>query len=68
MDVVSCALNGGEEYELLFSLNPLDYEKIKEKKFDISPIGFSTKKNEKILVLNDENEIDLNSDGWNHFT
>ena len=68
MDVVSCALNGGEEYELLFSLNPLDYEKIKEKKFDISPIGFFTKKNEKILVLNDENEIDLNSDGWNHFT
>ena len=68
MDVVSCALNGGEEYELLFSLNPSDYEKIKEKKFDISPIGFFTKKNEKILVLNDENEIDLNSDGWNHFT
>ena len=68
MDVVSCALNGGEEYELLFSLNPLDYEKIKKKKFDISPIGFFTKKNEKILVLNDESEIDLNSDGWNHFT
>ena len=68
MDVVSCALNGGEEYELLFSLNPSDYEKIKKKKFDISPIGFFTKKNEKILVLNDESEIDLNSDGWNHFT
>ena len=68
MDAVSCALNGGEEYELLFSLNPSDYEKIKKKNFDISPIGFFTKKNEKILVLNDESEIDLNSDGWNHFT
>ena len=32
----------GEEYELLFSLNPSDYEKIK-KKIDISPIGFTKK-------------------------
>ena len=67
MDKVSCALNGGEEYELLFSLNPLDYEKIKKRNIDISPIGFFTKKNKRVLVFNDENEIDLNSDGWSHF-
>ena len=67
MDKVSCALNGGEEYELLFSLNPLDYEKIKNRNIDISPIGFFTKIKKKVLVLNDENEIDLNSDGWSHF-
>ena len=68
MDMVSCALNGGEEYELLFSLNPSDYEKIKKRKIDISPIGFFTKKNKKVLVLKDDNEIDLNLEGWNHFT
>ena len=67
IDKVSCALNGGEEYELLFSLNPLDYEKIKNRNIDISPIGFFTKIKKKVLVLNDENEIDLNSDGWSHF-
>ena len=43
MDMVSCALNGGEEYELLFSLNPSDYEKIKKEKLIYHQLVFLLK-------------------------
>lgn len=38
-----CALNGGEDYELLFSIKPSDYEKIKSN-VSITAIGHFTKK------------------------
>ena len=39
----NCALNGGEEYELLFSITPNEYELIKKNNIDIKPIGYFTK-------------------------
>ena len=29
LDPITCALNGGEDYELLFTIKPADYEKVK---------------------------------------
>ena len=63
----NCALNGGEEYELLFSITPNEYELIKKNNIDIKPIGYFTKdKSKKIVLLNDK-ENELKSFGWKHF-
>jgi thiamine-monophosphate kinase len=63
----NCALNGGEEYELLFSITPNEYELIKKNNIDIKPIGYFTKdKSKKIVLLNDK-EDELKSFGWKHF-
>jgi thiamine-monophosphate kinase len=62
-----CALNGGEDYELLFSVKPSDFQKIKTNP-DITAIGYFTEKNEgMILEVGDGNKIPLNSQGWNAF-
>ena len=63
----NCVLNGGEEYELLFSITPNEYELIKKNNVDIKPIGYFTKdKSKKIVSLNDK-EDELKSFGWKHF-
>jgi thiamine-monophosphate kinase len=62
------ALNGGEDYELLFTLKASDYAKI-DGKFDISAIGFITDKSQNIrLELPDGTVSGLNDSGWNAFT
>ena len=63
----NCALNGGEEYELLFSITPNEYELIKKNNIDIKAIGYFIKdKSKKIVLLNDK-EDELKSFGWKHF-
>ena len=66
IDYLSSVLNGGEEYELLFSLSPEDFKKIENE--SLIPIGFFTKNSNKILVNNDGNEDELKSFGWKHFS
>ena len=62
-----CALNGGEDYELLFSIKPSDYEKIKSN-MSIAAIGHFTKKAEGMnLVGKDGTKISLDAQGWNAF-
>ena len=64
---ISAALKGGEEYELLFSL-PLDvFEKINNLDIDITAIGHFTKKNKNLFILKNNKEIDIESQGWDHF-
>ena len=63
----SCALNGGEEYELLFSITPNEYELIKKNNIDIKPIGYFTKDKSKKIVLSNDKEDELKSFGWKHF-
>lgn len=59
------ALNGGEDYELLFTIHPNDYEKIKEEKF-ISVIGHITDKDEGAYMISKSGqEITLQAQGWN---
>jgi thiamine-monophosphate kinase len=61
------ALNGGEDYELLFTVSPKDYEKIKDIQ-GLSFIGHMTdSKNGVKLQTRDGLQHDLESKGWNAF-
>ena len=64
-NVTPCALNGGEDYELLFTLPIGDYAKISEME-DVKLIGHITKESlGRILVTRDDNEFELKAQGWN---
>lgn len=66
MNLSTCALNGGEDYELLFTCPIGDYEKVKELD-DIRIIGHITKKElGTILVTRDGQEFPLKAQGWQH--
>ena len=60
------ALNGGEDYELLFTLPLDDYEKIKNDP-DFTIIGHMTEAAEGVqLITAGGNAIPLQAQGWNH--
>lgn len=60
------ALNGGEDYELLFTLPLEDYEKVKNDP-DFSVIGHMTEASEGInLVTGAGSAVPLQAQGWNH--
>lgn len=62
-----CALNGGEDYELLFTIDQKDYEKIKTHE-DISLIGYMTEDRDVNLATTGGQKVPLaNGLGWNHF-
>ncbi|MFG6384995.1 MAG: thiamine-phosphate kinase [Muribaculaceae bacterium] len=65
MNLVTAALNGGEDYELLFTVPLTDKEKIDNLK-DVRLIGYVTDKAEGCaMVTRDGNEIPLKAQGWN---
>lgn len=65
MNLVTAALNGGEDYELLFTISLSDYDKVKEMK-GISIIGHITKPElGNYLVGRDGGEVELKAQGWN---
>ena len=65
MNVTTCALNGGEDYELLFTVPIGDLAKI-ETQNDVKLIGHITKESlGRVLVTRDGNEFDLKAQGWN---
>lgn len=58
------ALNGGEDYELLFTISQKDYEKIKDDP-DITVVGYMTDEKEgQQLVTTDNQLIKLEAQGW----
>jgi thiamine-monophosphate kinase len=62
----TCALNGGEDYELLFTISPNDFDKVKECEL-LNIIGHITKPEEgSVLITNGNNRIELSAQGWNH--
>jgi thiamine-monophosphate kinase len=64
MNVTTCGLNGGEDYELLFTVPIGDHEKI-EKLEDVKLIGHITNANlGHILVTRDNQEFELKAQGW----
>ena len=66
MNVTTCALNGGEDYELLFTAPIGDHDKLKELSPDIHIIGHITKPEFGcILVSRDSPEFELKPQGWN---
>ena len=65
MNVTTCALNGGEDYELLFTVPIGDHEKI-EALEDVHLIGHITKQGlGQVLVTRDNQEFELKAQGWN---
>ena len=59
------ALNGGEDYELLFTVSTADYEKIKSIE-DIHVIGHITHKSEgAYLIARNQTAVPLEAQGWN---
>lgn len=66
MNVTTCALNGGEDYELLFTVPIGDHEKIQEME-DVKLIGHITKESlGEVLVTRDDQEFELKAQGWVH--
>ena len=65
MNVTTCALNGGEDYELLFTVPIGDHEKI-EAMDGVKLIGHITRPElGQMLVTFDNNEFELKAQGWN---
>ena len=63
----TCAMNGGEDYELLFTIPQSDYDKIKNS-MDITTIGYCTAAHEgKELVTKSGNVVPLEAQGWENF-
>ena len=66
MNLTTCALNGGEDYELLFTV-PLSMHEEVSKIEDVKVIGHITKPELRCaLVTRDGNEMELKAQGWNH--
>lgn len=64
MDVYTCALNGGEDYELLFTVPLTDHDKVIALK-DVKLIGHMTRPElGKILVTKSGQEVELKAQGW----
>lgn len=67
LDPITCALNGGEDYELLFTIDQKDFAKL-EKHPDIHFIGYISKPEEgKVMVTKSGTVVNLKAQGWKHF-
>lgn len=67
MDPISCALNGGEDYELLFTIDPMEIDKIKYMP-DVHIIGEIVDHKDKLTLHTSGGSIHpLKAQGWNHF-
>ena len=65
MSIVTAALNGGEDYELLFTVSLADYDKIVSME-GIAIVGHTTKPELGLqLVGREGEEIELRAQGWN---
>lgn len=68
IDPTVCALNGGEDYELLFTISQADYAKV-EHSMDITTIGYITEPAAGYrLITKGGNEYDIKAQGWNAFS
>ena len=67
LDTNTCVMNGGEDYELLFTIKPSDRDKLKNHP-DIHFIGVMEKEEEMpVLVTRNQNVVPLKAQGWEHF-
>jgi thiamine-monophosphate kinase len=67
LDPTVCALSGGEDYELLFTINQADYDKIKHHP-DISIIGHITEPSAGCNLISKSGQVhELKAQGWNAF-
>ena len=65
LDPTACALSGGEDYELLFTIDQKDFDKVSENPH-ISVVGYITEKEEgSIIITKGGNKHPLTAQGWN---
>lgn len=65
LDPTAAALSGGEDYELLFTIDQKDYEKVSKNK-RISIVGYITEKEKGCkIITRGGNEHPLTAQGWN---
>ena len=62
---ITAALNGGEDYQLLFTVKQADFEKIKNLS-DVLPIGYMTDNKDVTLALTSGGTAAIKAQGWNH--
>ncbi|MDE6096542.1 MAG: thiamine-phosphate kinase [Muribaculaceae bacterium] len=68
MNLVTAAMNGGEDYELLFTVPVTDHEKIERMK-GVTMIGYITKPELGCaMVTRDGTELPVKAQGWNAFS
>ena len=68
IDPTACALSGGEDYELLFTLAQSDYDKIKDVN-GIRVVGYVTEAAEGAhIITRGGNKHQLTAQGWNAFS
>ena len=64
LDPTVCMLSGGEDYELLFTISPDDYEKLRNH-LKLSFIGHMTENpDERIMVTKSGTDVELKAQGW----
>ena len=67
LDPTACALSGGEDYELLFTVSQADHEKLVLNE-RISVIGYMTEAEKgKKIITKGGNIFDITAQGWNAF-
>lgn len=67
IDPLTCALNGGEDYELLFTIRQSDFEKLKNHP-DIHFIGhIHDNPAQNVMVSKQGTVVPIKAQGWNHF-
>ena len=67
VDPITCALNGGEDYELLFTIRQEDLEKVRNHP-DIHLIGHTHgTAGENVMINKSGNTVPLKAQGWTHF-
>lgn len=68
LDPTTCAMNGGEDYELLFTIDEADETKLTDVP-GISIIGKIVEKEDGcLLVTKGGNRVAITAQGWNHFS
>jgi thiamine-monophosphate kinase len=68
LDPTVCALHGGEDYELLFTIKMSDYEKIKGSPL-LTVIGHITDKSQGVRLIDKSGGVhNIESKGWNAFS
>lgn len=66
LDPTACALSGGEDYELLFTVDQKDFEAVRQNPY-LSVIGYITPPEEGMhLITRGGNKHALVAQGWNH--
>jgi len=68
LDPIMCAVNGGEDYELLLTIQQKYFHKI-ENNLDITCIGYVTEPSQGVnLITTGGNTVPLVAPGWEHYT